>query len=207
MKPNDIFEKALGKVNEAYLNQNRLKWGVSVCATPIQIGKGMILGINWGGGGISDENSYESQLSMPTIPKFQDDLQRGGYKFLQRSKKYLENYLKIKVASGEFNYTNLCLFRSPQQKYLRIEDYEACFETFKFLVEEIAPPWIISLGTTNIEKIEALESTFTYKLESFGRASGYKGICLNTTFYCLPHPNFPLYNTDRDGIWNDIFSN
>jgi hypothetical protein len=205
MTPNEIFERALELGTEAYQKQSRLKWGVSVCATPIQVGEGMILGINWGGGGPSDNYSYESQKSMPTQEEFQRDLENGDYRFLIRSKNYLMEYMKIDLESGKFNYTNLCLFRSPSQKDLSTEDYKSCSETFKFLVREISPLWILSFGTGNIDKLNALIPGFSPEIKSIGRAKGCSDRLLDKPFYCVPHPNAHLSKNDRDGIWKKVF--
>ena len=67
---------------EAYQKQNRLKWGISVCATEIQVSKDLILGINWGGGSKSDNTKYESQKTMPVLAQFQRELNKGDYRFL-----------------------------------------------------------------------------------------------------------------------------
>jgi hypothetical protein len=205
MSPNEIFDRALELGAEAYQKQTRLNWGISVCATPIQVGKGLILGINWGGGGPRDKYAYGSQDKMPAPEEFQRGLKKGDYGFLIRSKSYVKKYLNVDIDSGKFNYTNLCLFRSPGQKDLLTEDYESCFETFKFLVREICPPWIISLGTGNIDRLRALIPTFSPELKSIGRAKGCNDKLLDTPFYCVPHPNAHLSKNDRDGIWNKVF--
>lgn len=206
MTPNEIFERALEMGTKAYHGQRRLKWGISVCATPIQIGKGMILGINWGGGGPGDKHVYESQQKMPTLDQFKADFKNGSYGFLTRSADYLKKYPGIDVEDGEFNYTNLCLFRSPNQKFLLTDDYESCFDTFKFLVAAIEPPWILSLGTGNVERIKALIPAFSPEIETAGRATGRRDKLLEIPFYCVPHPNAHLSKPDRDGIWEKVFS-
>jgi hypothetical protein len=205
MSPDEISERALELGTKAYQKQTRLKWGISVCGTPIQVGEGMILGINWGGGGPSDEYAYESQYKMPTRSEFQHDLKNGDYGFLIRSRNNLKEYLKLDIESGKFNYTNLCLFRSPGQKDLLMEDYESCFKTFKFLVREISPLWIISLGTANIERLKALDLTFSPQMKFSGRAKGCTGKLLDRSFYCVPHPNAHLSKSDRDSVWQDVF--
>jgi hypothetical protein len=206
MTANEIFGRALEVGTEAYQKQSRLKWGVSVCATPIQPGEGMILGINWGGGGPSDNYLYETQQKMPTQEEFRRDLKKGDYGFLIRSNRYLKEYLKLDIESGKFNYTNLCLFRSPSQKDLLTEDYQSCFEAFTFLVKEISPPWILSLGTGNIDRLRALISTFSPEIIPIGRANGCSEKLLDIPFYCVPHPNAHLSKNDRDGIWKKIFA-
>lgn len=87
-------------------------------STPIQLNKGVLLGLNWGGGGQKNTYTYESQKSMPTPEEFKRDLMAGSYSFLTRSKHYLERYPKIDIYGGQFNYTNLCLFRTPKEKNL-----------------------------------------------------------------------------------------
>lgn len=206
MTPNEIFEQALHLGSAAYQKQTRLRWGISVCTTPIQPGEGMILGINWGGGGPGDKYSYGSQEKMPTQEAFRRELRNGDYGFLIRSKDYIKEYLKLDIESGKFNYTNLCLFRSPTQKDLLADDYQNCFDIFKFLVQEISPPWILSLGTGNIERLKALDPTFLPQMNSSGRAKGCRGTLLDKPFYCVPHPNAHLSKNDRDDIWRKVFA-
>ena len=71
------------------------------------------------------------------LAQFQRELNKGDYRFLLRTKDNLKAYANIDIESGDFNYSNLCLFRSPYQKDLLEEDYVACYETFKFLVREM----------------------------------------------------------------------
>src|SRR5687768_10789690 len=65
------------------------KWAYSVCGTPIQRGKGLIVGINWGGGSDKSKDSYEVQEKMPTIEEYRELFRKGHYQFLKRSSKYI----------------------------------------------------------------------------------------------------------------------
>ncbi len=60
--------KRLFEFSEVKFRQDRnmLKWGISLCATPINIGKAVILGISWGGAAVEDKTRYSIQRRFPT---------------------------------------------------------------------------------------------------------------------------------------------
>jgi len=87
-------------------------WNYAICATPIQKGKGVLFGINWGG-----SDGYKPQSAMPTG---QDIVE---YYFIKQSRKPLKQ-LGLDFSTFNFNYTNLCFFRTPRANILEFEDYK-----------------------------------------------------------------------------------
>ena len=96
MNANELFDIISEQLKNEEANSTILrnqiatgkKWNYSICATPIVIGKPLVLGINWGGGGPKDNFDYSVQNKMPTKEGFQKELKNGEYKFLSLSKKY-----------------------------------------------------------------------------------------------------------------------
>lgn len=210
---NEIFSQLI-KDAQAFFNQSklkafaddkRLKWAVSLCGTPISQGLPVILGINWGGGSAADSNSYAIQQKPPTREEFLIDYKNGDYRFLQRSRKLIMDHLKIDVSTGDFNYSNLCLFRSPDISGLTFEDVISCMPVIKKYIEFIGPPWILSLGNTNINYLRA-QIPDLKEISAGGKSHmGYSGTLWGHPFYSLPHPNARLKNELRNAIWKNVF--
>jgi len=72
--------KRLFEFSEVKFRQDRntLKWGLSLCATPMNAGKAVILGISWGGASFADKTSYSIQRRFPTKEEFLEDYKAGG---------------------------------------------------------------------------------------------------------------------------------
>jgi len=205
MLPQEIYNTLLEEANSAFMESSIIKkqqnWGLSVCATPIQIGKPIILGINWGGG------DSEDQKEMPSKDFFKKDYDnKCDYTFLKKSQKLIEEFLKIDVEKAEFNYTNLCFFRSPKSSDLIYNDYKVCLPTIEKLVNYIKPPWILSLGNSNMAVLKPkLNELKTFKTAGTSHP-GYSGILWGYNFYCFPHPNArKLSNDTRYEIWKTVF--
>ncbi|MEO8821986.1 MAG: hypothetical protein ABI366_00325 [Ginsengibacter sp.] len=217
MNPENIFTQISSLLGTEVNNSNILKdektngkkWNYSICATPITLRKPLIIGINWGGGGLKDNYDYSVQGQMPTKNKFLDELKNGEYKFLTMSKDYILEYLKLNINSDNFNYSNLCFFRTPSLKYLKGEDFEISIQIFKKFVNELQPPWILSLGITNIKYLKKFlkpdEISLNEKRIGKSEVIGYTGTLWSKSFYCLPHPNAHIFKIDRDEIWKTVF--
>jgi hypothetical protein len=206
MNPNIKFNELVKKAVKGF-DQKKLLLGFSLCATPINLGKPVIMGINWGGGSSADNISYESKLTMPTIEEFKVDYKEGYYPFLNRSQNLIKNYLKISVEEAEFNYTNLCLFRSPNISSLTSADFKEGIPLLKDFVGWIQPPSILSLGNSNMRylKKEMNGSCETVKLKGKGQV-GYRGVLWGCNFYCVPHPiAWNLNEEQRNEIWQAVF--
>ncbi len=103
MNPKNIFEEISSLLKSEENNSSILKnekangkkWNYSVCASPITLGKPLIIGINWGGGSSKDNYDYSVQDNMPTKQEFLKQLKDGEYKFLSKSKDYILKYLNL----------------------------------------------------------------------------------------------------------------
>lgn len=178
------------------------KWKYALCATPIQLGKGIILGINWG---VGDQNYvFCPSEPMPTITDYSID----DYPFLKRSNSYLLKYLHIDAYKPNFNYTNLCLFRTPKAKNLILQDYISCQEIIKAYIEFINPPWILSLSLGNydiLKKTIPKNEIQEYKNQNSNSYGPFVLKIWNYKFLFLPHPNSQTKQYIRDNIWHETF--
>lgn len=216
MTPQELFDTTLENAISAFQDSNIIKkqnsagkeWGLSICGTPIQFGTGIILGINWGGGGDSKNERFANQGKMPSKESFLKDYTEGDYKFLKKSEKLILEFLKLPLQEVEFNYFNLCFFRSPVSGDLVYQDYKVCHHAFEMLVNKIEPPWILSLGNSNMNILKPhLVNLTTVSVDGTIHV-GHYGKLWGNNFYCVPHPNARrLSNIHRTGIWKKIFAN
>ncbi len=180
------------------------KWKYALCATPIQPGKGIILGINWGVDR-NEENYYPSK----TMPDGSDIKQ---YHFINRSRKYLEKYLELNLEKLDFNYSNLCMFRTPKSNLLNSEAYHLCFPIFHDYLKYINPPWVLSLGLENyktLKKIVSIDDFKELKKVPNKNGSAFRMRILNHLFYMFIHPSrFSLIGNDDlvDELWQETFN-
>jgi uracil-DNA glycosylase family 4 len=200
--------KRLFELSEVKFRQDRnmFKWGLSLCATPANPGKPVILGINWGGSAYADKNRYSIQRRFPTREEFLEDYNMGGYPFIQKSKKFISEFLRIEIENVEFNYTNVCLFRSPNISDLSIKEVRWCMPILKEFIELIDPPCILSLGNTNIVFLEPDLREMEKFTETETPHVGYSGMLWGCPFYSVPHPNArKLTDELRHKIWSAVF--
>lgn len=187
-----IFEQS-----PVYLKQSAQgkSWNYAVCATPITKEKGILFGINWGG-----EDGYSAQSVMP------DELRIVKFPFIQRSKKYFRKYLNLDVAPPNFNYTNLCFFRTPKEKDLSNGDYKLSLPLFEKYVRYINPPWMLSLGATNFKKLKdlGLLSNIQTYFDEQNKFRGYSAQLWQWKVYFVPHPNAHLTSHARETIWAKV---
>lgn len=200
--------KRLFELSEVKFRQDRntLKWGLSLCATPVNPGKAVILGISWGGAVSAGVTRYSIQRRFPTKEEFLEDYYIGGYPFIQKSKDLISEFLQIKIEDVEFNYTNVCLFRSPNVSDLSIKEVRWCMPILKEFIELIDPPCILSLGNTNIVYLEP-DLRDLKKFTEIGTPHvGYSGMLWGRPFYSVPHPNArKLTDEVRHTIWESVF--
>lgn len=203
MSNEEIFQQLLEETKNAFTDspidrkQKKLgkKWNYSICGTFLQPSKGILMGINWGVDG-----DHEPQTAMP------DGKDIVGYPFIKRSSKYLENYLHLDFDVINFNYANLCFFRSPHQKDLAFEDYNRTINLFKKFVDYINKPWIFSLGDSNSKLLEDLK-VLDYKNELPNKDAKFRGITgeiWGIPYFSVPHPNARVKSELREEIWNCI---
>jgi hypothetical protein len=198
-----FLQRLLSDTKEKYMlspvfaEQQKLgrQWNYSVCGTPIQIGKGILLGINWGVSG-----DHNPQTDMP------DGKDIPTYNFIRRSRHYLENYLRLDFDTMNFNYTNLCFFRTPNEVILRPKDYENSLPLFKQFVEFVQPDWIFSLSNGN-SKILSQFGLLTNTTDFYDSEQKHKGVKANLwghPYFSVPHPNARVKTKSRNEIWERI---
>ncbi len=208
----EIFKKIYTKLqlisNESKVmakqqNLNK-KWAYSVCGTPIRKNAAVIMGINWGGGRFDEE--FAPQQKMPTQEEFMKGLKNGSYDFLKKASPYLTRYANIDINKDEFNYTNLCFFRSPSSNDLSFKDYELSIPIFKDLITEIQPSKIVCLGTSVYTYLRLCFDEI-HKVEAGNKVKfkGYDGKLWKFPFYCVPHPNARVSNIVREEVWKKVF--
>jgi uracil-DNA glycosylase family 4 len=200
--------KRLFEFSEVKFRQDRnmLKWGISLCATPVNTGKAVILGISWGGAAVEDKTRYSIQRRFPTQDEFLEDYVAGGYPFIQKSRELISEFLQIEIEDVEFNYTNVCLFRSPNVSDLSIKEVRWCMPILKEFIELINPPCILSLGNTNIVYLEPDLRELKKFTETGTSHVGYSGMLWGRPFYSVPHPNArKLTDEVRHKIWESVF--
>ena len=186
-KQSDIITKQTKGINE---------WNYALCATPIQKNMGLLLGINWGG----KDKFYPISDDVPTGEDIKE------YPFIKRCKGYLQKYLEVDLEKINFNYSNFCFFRSPKVSDLSNNDFSLCKPILKEYINYINPPWILSLGVTIVDHLPKDINIKPFKTEH-KNILGYKGNLFGYNYFILPHPNYPLHNTYRDEIWEEVFNN
>jgi len=202
-KANRLFEFSEVKFRQ---NRNTSKWGLSLCATPVNPGKAVILGISWGGAVSAGISRYSIQRRFPSTEEFLLDYNGGGYPFITKSKDLISEFLQIKIQDAEFNYTNVCLFRSPNVSDLSIKEVRWCMPILKEFIELINPPCILSLGNTNIVYLEPDLRELKKFTETGTPHVGYSGMLWGRPFYSVPHPNArKLTEEVRHKIWSSVF--
>ena len=100
MTTEDFFKQLLDKTKQAFIDspiyqkQKTLgkDWNYSICGSPIQLGKGILMGINWG-----EDGNHEPLSAMPNGKDI------ASYNFIKRSKNYLETYLHLDLNTVDFN--------------------------------------------------------------------------------------------------------
>lgn len=175
--------------------KNGEHWNYSICGTHLQKSRGILLGINWGCSG-----NHDAQFE---IPNGRDIV---TYNFIQRSKPFLEKYLLLDFDNINFNYTNLCFFRTPRIEYLTPEDYEISLPLFQQYTEYINPIWIVSLGNSNtniLSKLGQLSDIKEYYVNE-GKHKSVKAKLWGYDYYSVPHPNARVKAKSRNELWENI---
>lgn len=184
------------KKSPVYQKQLKLgkRWNYSICATPISKGKGVLFGINWGG----DDNSPQT-----IMPSGQDV---ENYHFIKQIRKYLDPQWNLDFTTINFNYTNLCFFRTPKQSCLSLGDYELSLPLFERYIRYINPPWILSIGVSNLRILNRLGALSNLKdhYDNQGKFRGQSGRLWGWHFFSVPHPSAHLTRESRLEIWSAV---
>jgi len=136
-------------------------------------------------------------MEMPSGFNIQD------YDFIGDSAGFLQKYFAIDTSMPDFNYTNLCFFRTPSIKYLSAKDYKLSLPLFEEYVAYVQPPYLLSIGTGNFDvlrkqkRIAEWKQTDVASAPMQGIAARYNGI--KSLF--VPHPQARLTNEHRAELW------
>jgi len=201
VSPNQFFKELLNetekqfKISPIYKRQldNKKNWNYAICATPIIESKGVILGLNWGG------DDVNAQIEMPTGKEI------FYWPFIKSCKIYLESW-GIDFSTLDFNYTNLCFFRSPVEKLLSNDDYRLSLPLVKKFVHYINPPWILSIGVKSVDKLMKFNQIRNIKthFDKEHKYKGYSGLLWDYNFFSVPHPSTHMTNNARQTIWRSV---
>lgn len=171
------------------------QWNYSVCATPITKGNGVIFGINWGGA-----DGFSPQTVMPNGENIAD------YHFIRQSRPFLEKHWKVDVSNVNFNYTNLCFFRTQKAIDLSVDDFKLSLPLFEKYVHYINPPWLLSIGGKNIKMLDSfgLLKNLQRHFDNENKFKGNSAQLWNYNIFSVPHPSAHLTSEARQTIWSKV---
>lgn len=208
MEPQKIFDELFFKTDIAF-DKSVIKkrqreenefWYFSICATPIQPGRPLLMGLNWGAiKGVK----FKPQTTMP------DGKDIVEYKFVKQAKPYFEKYMETEDPTT-LNYSNLCFFRTPDLSYLAPEDWDLSISLFEDYVDYIKPSFILMLGSSGMNTLrnhKLISEEIVISSNEQGKAAyGYRGKLFEKySFYCLPHPRSQIYSGQRNDLWRQVF--
>ena len=197
-----FFYELLEKTRLVYQNTPVYKkygaiknWHYAICDTPIQKGKGVFFGLNWGG------KNHQAQTVHPT-----EDYVRN-WPLAKHANHYLEKHLDTSLE--KLNYSNICFFRTPTAKYLTYQDWQLAIPLFKEYVEYISPPWALMLGSPKILN----ESQFTQRkrlefkaANSKRRSFAYVGLLFGKyPFGAVPHSAARCSPETHNVLWEKMY--
>lgn len=171
------------------------QWNYAICATPISQGNGIIFGINWGG-----VDNYPPQTVIPTGEDIAD------YHFIRQSRQYLEKHWQLDISNINFNYTNLCFFRTPMERDLSGDDYKLSLPLFEKYVRYINPPWLLSIGGTNLKMLDGfgLLKNIQRHFDNENKFKGHSAQLWDYSIFSVPHPTARLTTDSRQTIWTKV---
>ncbi|MBI2279321.1 MAG: hypothetical protein HYU68_01310 [Bacteroidetes bacterium] len=128
------------------------------------------------------------------------------YHFIQRSKQFLEKDWGLNISSINFNYTNLCFFRTPTAKYLSSDDYKLSLSLFKKYIHFINPPWLLSIGSTNLKVLDSFGAlkNINQHYDNQGKYKGHSGQLWDYNIFSVPHPSARMISEARQTIWQTV---
>lgn len=201
MNEEDFFYYLLRKTEVAFHNsKTKLKypkanWNFAICDTPIQKGKGLFFGLNWGGENINQQTVYP------------DKHKPRNWKFINNSRGFFKEFLNEEIE--DLNYSNLCFFRSPSLKELEETDWELAIPLFEKYVNYANPAWCLMLGSPNELKqrglIKNIERVSIVDSKTKNRVFGFIGKLFGKySFGSVPHTESRISKQARNDIWKIV---
>lgn len=181
----------------------------SVAGTPIIKNKGVLIGLNWGGGGKNDMNSYTPQ----DLNKLSES-RPNDYRFIISLFPFLQEYEKLN-SINDINYSNLCFFRSPKVSDLSPHDWELSGKLFESYINYIQPPWILftSIGRKPISILRNQDDIDIKEQKDFNQGNktftAYKGLYRQLfKLFTVPYPYQAggISDNTRRQIWKWHFN-
>ena len=179
-------------VYQKQLKQGK-NWNYAVCATPIQRERGILFGINWGG----DDN--QPQIQIPSGEDIVD------YTFVKQNRNNLEK-VGLNFTEINFNYTNLCFFRTPKANLLMEDDFRLSLPLFERYVRYINPPWLLSIGEKNIKILNRFKllREIDPHYDHHRKFKGHSALLWNWNVFSAPHSQAKMTNKARQTIWDKL---
>lgn len=181
------------KKSKTFAKYRDKNWNYAICDTPIQKGKGIFFGLNWGGKDINAQTVY---------PKRDN---KRNWNFITQSRAFFRNHLNSEIE--DLNYSNLCFFRSPRIKDLESEDWNLAIPLFMEYVEYIKPPWLLMLGKPPkiiLDKTDGWKKEHVINQSNSRKVNYYTGKLHGKPFGGVPHPQARVSNEARQAVWKEV---
>lgn len=210
----ELCEKLLMELEVAYNKSNVKKtyekneWYYSLSSTPLYKNSILLIGFNWGAKKTC--KCYSKQTECEKINFI--DQESGSFK---RVIKYLRNFFSEEDIK-KIVQTNYCFFRSEKKNQITDYDLMLCQDIFIELLKTIKPKKILSFSNLpykdNKLKFKKAEGIPIKPNKRVGNVSYNYGELefdnnISIPFCFLPHPNYPVVNSEREKCWKFIMSN
>src|SRR5690606_12989606 len=85
-------------------------------------------------------------------------------------------------------------------------DYQNSLPLFEKYIRYINPPWLLSVGVTNIAKLNSLGvlKEIRQHFDDQKKFSGFSGQLWDWHLFAVPHPGARLTNNSRFRIWERV---
>ena len=197
----EFFEYLLKKTKKLYkktatykANPNK-NWGYAICDTPIQKGKGLFFGLNWG------NKSGNPQTQYPQKNK------ERNWAFANQARKFIKLFMDEDIEN--LNYSNLSFFRTPSMKEFVKTDWEIALPLFNEYVDFVKPKWAIMFG----KPPDLMKNLLTHDLIKIyvdydnKKNYGYVGFLNNNIpLGIVPHPQARMSDKARNKIWDKVIN-
>lgn len=208
-----FFNSLLTKTDEAYYKSEIKEndWGYSVTATRLDKGKPVIVGFNWGvdNAWLKKGNRYGNQKDYPNAV-FKD-----LYNDLGSFKKVVNQFNRYLPEANEGVQINFCFFRSQTESQISQKDLDLCIPLFEELIAYLEPNMIILFSSSLFRFfknknyiLNSTDQSFTDRNRTVYVSKGQMLIKnVQTNYYLLPHPNYPISGLLRMQAWEYCFGN